>query len=106
MLKGNAEIGMLVDLAACVVASWVLAACTVSALIIRLSAAVNSILVGWIIWMIPCTTESGKGRTRFLYPVMTIILAVRTSILGFRIGNVPCQPDKTNTLKQGDIRHW
>jgi hypothetical protein len=38
--KGKKEIGILVDLAACVVASCVLAACAVSALIIRPSAAV------------------------------------------------------------------
>ena len=47
--KGKKEIGIPVDLAACVVASWVLAACAVSALIIRLSAAVSSSVVERII---------------------------------------------------------
>jgi hypothetical protein len=45
MVKGKYEIGMLVDLAACVVASSVLAACVESTLK-RLNAAIKSILLG------------------------------------------------------------
>ena len=39
---GKYKMGIVQVLAACVVASWVLAACAVSALIVRLSAAISS----------------------------------------------------------------